>query len=329
MSDNRHYDKPAVGAFPQVNLVFTRRQPLGCVNPAPAMYEYAPHSASQHGPCRADRVPAGADPVVYLEGPLPWPLRSRAPASASSTQRRTGSVGRGDPSGARTPETPTGYPATPASADWHSSPGMIDDRRRLTSGSPTLRTRRPQLPASDLAGECHVALPIAQLLGFFEQYRCPKVRIIGQPLPNIRFELVERIRLRRSPLTRCPLPRQVSSYCLSVSSQMPGDSRDRPTLLRQTRVLPRILPVPTSAVGLPLLAAARRQRSPSKPFPVEVGIPGRRVATRRRPTSGPSRLVLTTPSVAVDQLLTAGFSAAPSVAPSKGVPTRNQEPLEC
>jgi len=106
---------------------------------------------------------------------------------------------------------------------------MIDHRHRLASGSPTRSTRRPQLTVSDLAGERHIALPIPQGLGFVEQRRRPKVGILGQPLTHISLDHLERIRLRRPPLPRHPLTRKVSSYCSSVSSQMPGNSRDRPS----------------------------------------------------------------------------------------------------
>ena len=106
---------------------------------------------------------------------------------------------------------------------------MIDDRHRLAPGAPTRPTRRAQLPVTDLANERHIALPVPQSLGFDEQRRSPQVRILGQPLTNIRFEPVERIPLRRSPLPEGPLTRKVSSYCLSVSSQMAGNSRDRPS----------------------------------------------------------------------------------------------------
>ena len=79
---------------------------------------------------------------------------------------------------------------------------MIDHRHRPAPGSPTRRTRRTQPPASDLAGERHVTLPIPQPLGFVEQCRCPKMGILGQPLPNISLDHIERIRLRRPPLPR-------------------------------------------------------------------------------------------------------------------------------
>ena len=56
-------------------------------------------------------------------------------------------------------------------------------------------------------------------------------------------------------MTRHPFPRQVRAHGFSVSSQMPGNSPHRPTPLPQRVYSPRIPPVPTSAVGLPLLAA--------------------------------------------------------------------------
>ena len=52
--------------------------------------------------------------------------------------------------------------------------------------------------------------------------------ILGQPLAHIRLDHVERVR-SRSPLPRDLLTRKVSSYCFSVSSQMAGNSRYRPS----------------------------------------------------------------------------------------------------
>ena len=128
---------------------------------------------------------------------------------------------------------------------------MIDHRHRPASGSPTRSTRRPQLTVSDLAGERHITLPIPQGLGFVEQRRRPKMWILGQPLTHISLDHLERIRLRRPPLPRHPLTRKVSSYCSSVSSQMPGNSPHRPSPFPQRVYSPRTPPVPTSAVGPP------------------------------------------------------------------------------
>ena len=132
---------------------------------------------------------------------------------------------------------------------------MIDHRHRPTPGPRTRPTRRPQPPASDLADERHITLPIAELRCLLEQCRRPKMRILGQPLPNISLDHIERIPLRCCPPPRHPFSRQVSSYCFSVSSQMAGNSRDRPSPFPQRVYSPRIPPEPTSAVGLPLLAA--------------------------------------------------------------------------
>ena len=110
---------------------------------------------------------------------------------------------------------------------------MVDHNGRLSSGSPTRRTRRPQLAASDLSGKGHVTLRVTELRCLLEQCRRPKVGILGQPLPNISLDHIERIRLGCCPLPGDPLTRKVRSYCLAVSSQMPGNSRDRPTPLPQ------------------------------------------------------------------------------------------------
>ena len=80
---------------------------------------------------------------------------------------------------------------------------MINHHRRSASGSRTCPTRRPQLTVADLADERWIALPITQSGHFVEQSRRPKVGVVGQPLPNISPEGIERIRLRR-PGTRSP-----------------------------------------------------------------------------------------------------------------------------
>ena len=132
---------------------------------------------------------------------------------------------------------------------------MVDDRHRPTPGPPTRPTQRPQFADADLANERHTALPIAQSLGLVEQRRSPQVRVLGQPLTHIRFEPIERIHLPRSPLPSDALTTKVRAHRLSVSSQMAGNSRNRPSPFPQSVYSPRIPPVPTSAVGLPLLAA--------------------------------------------------------------------------
>ena len=136
---------------------------------------------------------------------------------------------------------------------------MVDHNSRLSSRSPTRRTRRSQLPVANLANERHIALRVTEIGDLLEQCRRPDMWILGQPLAHIRLDHIERVR-SRSPLPRDLLTRKVSSHCFSVSSQMAGNSRYRPSPPLQRVYSPRIPPVPTSAVGLPLLAAGSRSQ---------------------------------------------------------------------
>ena len=75
------------------------------------------------------------------------------------------------------------------------------------------------------------------------------MRILDQLLTNIGLDHVERIHLRRSPLPRCPLTREVSSNRLAVSSQMPGKWPRSTIPVSSKRVLPHTSPAPTSTDG--------------------------------------------------------------------------------
>ena len=67
----------------------------------------------------------------------------------------------------------------------------------IATGRPRVRhtpTRRAQLTVTDLANERHIALGVAELATSSNKAVPQRCGILGQPLPNIRFEPVERIR---------------------------------------------------------------------------------------------------------------------------------------
>ena len=110
---------------------------------------------------------------------------------------------------------------------------MINHHRRSAPSSRTCPTRRPQPEVADLADERWIALPVTQSGHFVEQSGSPKVGVVGQPLPNISLEGIERIRLGRPPPARHVLTTQVSTHCFAVSSHMAGNSPHRPASLPQ------------------------------------------------------------------------------------------------
>ena len=90
--------------------------------------------------------------------------------------------------------------------------------------------------------------------------------IIDQALSHIRLDTVERIRFSGRPNARLVFARQIRPDRLTVTTNVAGDLRDRPTPLRQCINLHVLAPVSTSGRA-PLLAsrsllAASLERTP-------------------------------------------------------------------
>jgi len=74
---------------------------------------------------------------------------------------------------------------------------------------------------------------ITQIAQLVEQCAGPQMRVIGQPLRAVRRERLERARDRAGPDPYLAVAREIGTDGLAVSSQVPGDRRDRPTLATQ------------------------------------------------------------------------------------------------
>jgi hypothetical protein len=116
----------------------------------------------------------------------------------------------------------------------------------VNSDSPTLLfarfTRRTKRAVAQLPGERRIRPVVAQRGNLVEQGAAPQMRIFAKSLGAVDGEPVERVRLTAGPLTGDALAGQVGADGLAVFPQVPGDRRDRPTLLVKRVDLHVVLP---------------------------------------------------------------------------------------
>ena len=107
---------------------------------------------------------------------------------------------------------------------------VIDHRDRAALRGPARLTPRTQPPDPQLAGHRGIRTPVTQVDQLVEQGSGPQVRIISQALSAVRREHLERIQQAPRGADPSLASGEISPDGFAVSTQMPGDCGDRPTL---------------------------------------------------------------------------------------------------
>jgi len=86
---------------------------------------------------------------------------------------------------------------------------------------------RTQATPAELAGEAHIAQPVAEPGDLVVQGAGPDVGVVGEPGGQVGHERPQRVGCRAAPAGGAPTP-HVGTDRLGVAAQMTGDGRDRP-----------------------------------------------------------------------------------------------------
>jgi hypothetical protein len=142
---------------------------------------------------------------------------------------------------------------------------MVDHRDRAALRGTARFQRRAQPPGPDLPGQGRIRQGKTQWLQLIEQRDRPQMRVLFQPGGHIVNERGERVRLRRSPFTGGAITSQIIADGLSVTTQMPGDRRDRPALAGQRMRVHVFLPCEHGRQGSFELASGQRPPASKEP----------------------------------------------------------------
>ncbi len=111
--------------------------------------------------------------------------------------------------------------------------GWVGDLDRWPAPHARARlTVRTQPSHAKLAGEAHIAQPVAQPSHLVVQGAGPDVRIVGEPGGQVGHERLQRVGRRAAPAGG-PLTPHVGTDRLRIAVEMTGDGRDRPSPLAQ------------------------------------------------------------------------------------------------
>ena len=142
---------------------------------------------------------------------------------------------------------------------------MVDHRDRAAFRGTARFARRAQPTVPDLPGQRRIRQGKTQWLQLIEQRDRPQMRVFFQSGGHIADERGERVRLRRSTFTGGASTRQIVTDRLSVTTQMPGDRRDRPALAGQRMRVHVFLPCEHGRQGSFELACGQRPPASKEP----------------------------------------------------------------
>jgi hypothetical protein len=92
---------------------------------------------------------------------------------------------------------------------------------------------RPKLTVPQHRGEPRIRPVVTQRHDLAEQHRAPHVRIVDEPLTDIRLEPLEHIGLDPPAHARLAFAGQIATDRLAVMADVTGNRRDRPAPLPQ------------------------------------------------------------------------------------------------
>ena len=92
---------------------------------------------------------------------------------------------------------------------------------------------RTQTPVADLASERRIRPAIPERGDLVEQRRRPHMRVLREPLADIRLEPVEHVDLGLGPNAGLTFAVQIRPDRLTVPASVSGNGRDRPAPLLQ------------------------------------------------------------------------------------------------